>query len=135
MNHSKDGYHFNSTYWQQKKLLLPPLSPELLEIAFGRVLGDATIRKVSRHAVIKFEQGYRQKEFVESLFQTFHTYTFMEQPGIRLELSKAFGFVPFPFHVLQSSLNHSIPFSLESIGKEFMRKLCTTSSIRVLGTM
>ena len=101
MNHSKDGYHFNSTYWQQKKLLLPPLSPELLEIAFGIVLGDATIRKVSRHAVIKFEQGYRQKEFVESLFQTFHTYTFMEQPGIRFDHStgalKSFWFRTFSF--------------------------------------
>lgn len=65
------------------------------------VLGDATMRKVSRHAVMKFEQGYRQKEFVDSLFHTFRMYTFMEQPGIRYHPStgalKSFWFRTFSF--------------------------------------
>lgn len=33
------------------------------------------------------EKGYKQKVFVDHLFQMFHSYCFMEKPGIRFETS------------------------------------------------
>jgi hypothetical protein len=53
------------------------------EIAIGMILGDASIYKVSREAHIKFEQGYKQKEFIEHLFSAFSLYCFMDKPSTR----------------------------------------------------
>ena len=51
------------------------------------ILGDASMYKGSREAYIKFEQGHKQKIFLDNLFSIFKTYTFMEKPGKRLYLS------------------------------------------------
>jgi hypothetical protein len=42
--------------------------------------------KVSKEALIKFEQGYKQEEFLRHLFDIFKLYCFMEEPGIRITL-------------------------------------------------
>ena len=54
----KNGYHFNSSYWQNYKKTLPLLPQYCFDIAIGMILGDASIYKVSNKAYIKFEQGY-----------------------------------------------------------------------------
>jgi hypothetical protein len=50
------------------------------------ILGDACMYKVSKHALIKFEQGYLQENFLFHLFDLFKLYCFMNTPGKRLEL-------------------------------------------------
>ena len=82
----RDGYHLNSKYWQDIKNNRPDLSPKLWNIAIGMLLGDATIYKVSKNALIKFEQGYQQESFVYHLFDLFKDYTFMLEPGKRIDL-------------------------------------------------
>lgn len=84
-NH-KDGYHLNSKYWQDWKKKLPPIAPELREIAIGMILSDACMYKKSNHSLIKFEQGYAQEEFLNHLFDLFKPYCFMVEPGKRIEL-------------------------------------------------
>ena len=64
IKNSKDGHYFNSKYWQDWKKSLPLLPSELEEVAIGMVLSDACMYKVSNHALIKFEQGYKQEEFL-----------------------------------------------------------------------
>lgn len=80
-------YHLNSKYWQDYKKSLPQLPKEIFDIAVGMILGDATMYKVSREAYIKFEQGYKQKDFLDTLFTIFSRYTFMKEPGKRSRLS------------------------------------------------
>jgi len=58
----------NSKYWQEWKKKLPALPSTLMEVAVGMVLSDACMYKVSTHALIKFEQGYLQEEFLLHLF-------------------------------------------------------------------
>lgn len=88
INNSRNGYHFNSKYWQKYKQSLPALPQHLFEVAVGMMLGDASIYKVSREAYIKFEQGHKQDAFARHLFEIFKTYCFMEQPGIRIKAGK-----------------------------------------------
>lgn len=83
---TKDGYPLTSKYWQDWKKTLPLLPLNLKEIAIGMILGDACMYKVSREAIIKFEQGYKQEEFIFHLFDLFKLYCFMEEPGTRLTL-------------------------------------------------
>jgi len=83
----RDGYHLNSKYWQEWKKKLPALPSELVEVAVGMVLSDACMYKVSTHALIKFEQGYLQEEFLLHLFEIFKSYCFMEAPGRRVDLN------------------------------------------------
>ena len=47
INNYKNGYHLNSKYWQNYKKTLPLLPKHCFEIAFGMILGDASIYKVS----------------------------------------------------------------------------------------
>jgi LAGLIDADG DNA endonuclease family len=82
----RDGYHLNSKYWQEWKKILPALSSELTEIAIGMILSDACMYKKSNHALIKFEQGYIQEEFLIHLFSLFKSYCFMVEPGKRIDL-------------------------------------------------
>lgn len=82
---SRDGYHLNHKHWQLYKQQTPSMDGVLLQCALGMVLGDATISKRYREAHIKFEQGYKQKDFLHHLFQLFKRYCFMEHPGVRLE--------------------------------------------------
>ena len=52
IKNTRDGYHLNSKFWQE--------SPsDLREIAIGMILSDACMYKISKDALIKFEQGYR----------------------------------------------------------------------------
>jgi hypothetical protein len=82
----KHGFHYNSKYWQNYKHSLPSLPPSSFEIAVGMLLGDACMYKVSKQAYIKFEQGSKQKLFLNHLFCIFKVYTFMEKPSTRLHL-------------------------------------------------
>jgi len=84
-NH-KDGYHLNSKHWQEWKMNLPPLPLELREILIVMILSDACMYKKSNHALIKFEQGYLQEEFLLHLFSIFKLYCFMIEPGKRFNL-------------------------------------------------
>ena len=79
----KNGYHLNSSYWQNYKKTLPLLPQHCFDIAIGMILGDASIYKVSNQAYIKFEQGYKQQAFLENLFDNLKTYCFMDKPGKR----------------------------------------------------
>lgn len=87
INNMRDGHHLSSRYWQQYKNSLPMLPQHLHNVAVGMVLGDAGMFKVSKHAGIKFEQGYAQQAFLHHLFDLFSTYCFMLKPGVRLELT------------------------------------------------
>jgi hypothetical protein len=49
------------------------------------LLGDATMYKVSKNALIKFEQGYQQESFIKHLFNLYKDYTFMLEPGKRID--------------------------------------------------
>lgn len=51
------------------------------------VLGDAHVCKISKQAYVKFEQGYKQKDFLNYLFTIFKKYVFMKKPGIRIHLN------------------------------------------------
>lgn len=101
----RDGYHLNSKYWQEWKKKLPALPSELKEIAIGMILSDACMYKKSNHALIKFEQGYIQEEFLIHLFSLFKSYCFMVEPGKRIDLYgerkgliKSFWFKTFSFY-------------------------------------
>jgi LAGLIDADG DNA endonuclease family len=65
---------------------LPSLPTDLIEIAIGMILSDACMYKVSKEAIIKFEQGYLQEEFIFHLFNLFKLYCFMTEPGKRITL-------------------------------------------------
>ncbi|WP_460918637.1 LAGLIDADG endonuclease, partial [Pseudoxanthomonas sangjuensis] len=65
---------------------LPMMSNFLFQVALGMVLGDATMYRVSREAIIKFEQGAIQKDFLFHVFKLFSEYCFMLVPGTRLHL-------------------------------------------------
>lgn len=86
INNYKNGFNLNSKHWQDYKKELPFLPSHLFEIPVGMILSDATMYKVSREGLIKFEQGFKQKEFLYSLFEEFKIYSFMEKPGTRLFL-------------------------------------------------
>lgn len=102
INNRRDGYHFNSLYWQTWKLKQPALNSKLFEIAVAMVLSDATMAKTSTQALIKFEQGYKQENFLYHLFYLFKGYSFMDNPGSRVTkdgprkgLTKSFWFKTF----------------------------------------
>jgi len=84
INNIRDGFHLNSKHWQDWKKNLPVLPSDLTEIAIAMVLSDASMYKVSREALIKFEQGYQQLDFVQHLFEKFKGYCFMQKPGFRM---------------------------------------------------
>ena len=73
---ARNGHHFNSKYWQSH-------NPKLFQLILGMVLSDATMYRVSHEALVKFEQGADQKEFLFHLFQESKEYCFMTEPGIR----------------------------------------------------
>lgn len=52
----------------------------------GMLLGDASLSKRAVSAHVKFEQGYKQKEFVFHLFSLFQQYCFAEKVSERLFL-------------------------------------------------
>src|SRR5258705_751119 len=86
IRNTRDGYHLNSKYWQEHKQKLPYLPNELYQVLVGMILSDACMYKISNHALIKFEQGYIQEEFLFHLFFLFKDYCFMIEPGKRQQL-------------------------------------------------
>ena len=66
-----------------KKLRQAQLSQKLIDISIGMILGDASIQKTGKEAFIKFEQGYKQKEFVDHLFLFYKDFCFTNQVKIR----------------------------------------------------
>ena len=85
-NNYKNGYHLNSTYWQNYKKQFKTLPSKLFNIAIGCMLGDACMYRISKHSKIKFEQGYKHKEYIHHLFNLFSNYTFQDNLYIRYEL-------------------------------------------------
>ena len=83
ITNSRNGYHFNSKYWQDWKKNIPMINSKLFQLILGMVLSDATMYRVSREALVKFEQGGRSPEFLFHLFQECKEYCFMTEPGIR----------------------------------------------------
>lgn len=86
IKNSREGTHLNRKYWQLYKKKIPPLPPALFQCAVGMALGDATHSKSHVSTHLKFEQGYKEKSFLDHLYSLFKGYCFMEQPGTRLEL-------------------------------------------------
>lgn len=64
---TREGYHYNTLYWKNHFKALPTLNPDLLQVLVGMVLGDATLRQQGESVHVKFEQGHKQKEFVDHL--------------------------------------------------------------------
>ena len=87
INNIKNNYHLNSKYWQDYKKRLPFLPQPLFDVPIGMILGDVSMYKVSREAYMKFEQGYKQKLFIDHFFTIFGKYVFMEKPGKRFNFS------------------------------------------------
>lgn len=58
------------------------LPNNLLEIAVGLLLGDATLyRTKTEGAYMKFEQSYLNKEYVEFVLTIFEAWTFLNFPA------------------------------------------------------
>lgn len=98
----RDGYHQNSTHWQNIRKSLPALPSNLIEIAIAMVLSDAGLAWTSKDAHMKIEQGYLQKDFVYHLFDLFKDYCFAVSPqayfakhGPRVGLVKSYWFKTF----------------------------------------
>lgn len=98
----RDGHHHNSVYWQKVRLNLPALSQVLKEVTIAMVLSDAGMEWRGRDALIKFEQGYRQKNFVYHLFDLYKEYCFstevreyVAKSGARKGLVKSYYFKTF----------------------------------------
>lgn len=85
IKNQREGHHFNSKYWQTYKSTVSPLPNTCFDIAVGMILGDACMYHISREAYIKFEQGWKQKEFISHLFDVFGDYCFMAEPKKRFE--------------------------------------------------
>ena len=100
IKNTRDGFHFNSPYWQNFKKTLPKLPQDCFDSAVGMILDDARMYYVSREALIKFQQGVKQKEFLFHLFDLFSNSCFMTEPGIRFEKEggvKSYWFKTFSF--------------------------------------
>lgn len=98
----RDGYHFNSSHWKAIRLALPMLPAHLFEIAVAMTLSDAGIVRTSIDAHMKFEQGYKQMDFIFDLFDHFKDYCFAVSPqtyiaasGVRAGLIKSYTFKTF----------------------------------------
>lgn len=110
MKNYKEGYYLNPKYDQdfffKKKREVSDLSPELYQILFGMILGNASVYLKGKNALIKFEQSYKNRIFLEHLFNLFKDYVHMEEPGIRLNddntIIKGFWFKTFPFYSFTS---------------------------------
>jgi len=76
----RDGFHHNSSYWQNIRKGLPVLSPFLREVAIAMVLSDAGLAWTGIDAHMKIEQGYKQYDFVVHLFDLFKEYCFAIAP-------------------------------------------------------
>ena len=82
----RDGHHYNSSYWKEYKRRLDNIPEYLYEIYVGCMLGDATMRVKGNKCSIKFEQGYKNVDYLYHLFDISRRYVFSEKPGARYEL-------------------------------------------------
>lgn len=62
---------------------------KLFQLILGMVLSDATMFRINHDALVKFEQGADQKEFLFHLFPECKEYCFMTEPGIRKHIHGA----------------------------------------------
>lgn len=62
---------------------MPMINSTLFQLILGMVLSDASIYRISRQALVKFEQGVDQKAFLFHLFDMCSEYCFMLEPGVR----------------------------------------------------
>ena len=83
MKNNKNGYHLNSKYWQNYKKTINHLPMLLFDIAIGCMLGDACMYKIGKNSKIKFEQGYKHKEYLYHLFDLFKDFTLRDKPYTR----------------------------------------------------
>lgn len=102
LNNMRNGHHHNSMYWQKVRFNLPALSRVLKEVTIAMVLSDAGMEWRGRDALIKFEQGHRQKDFVYHLFDLYKEYCFstevrqyLVKSGPRKGLIKSYYFKTF----------------------------------------
>jgi hypothetical protein len=67
---------------QFQKDLRGPLTSLQQQVLFGMMLGDATMYESRTHqsAFVKIEQGWKQRAFVDHLFEVFQTHTRMAAP-------------------------------------------------------
>jgi hypothetical protein len=86
-NSFKDGFHLNSSFWQNYKKTIGNLPSRLFDIAIGCILGDASLYRVSKDSKIKFEQGYIHKEYLFHLFDLFKSFSFHDEPYTRYEIN------------------------------------------------
>lgn len=86
MKNRREGHHHNSIYWKEYKSKLYKISDVLLEVYVGCMLGDATLRVKGNKCSMKFEQGYKNRDYLYHLFEISRRYVFSEGPGKRLEL-------------------------------------------------
>lgn len=98
----RDGFHHNSKYWQDIRIALPMLPAHLFELAIAMTLSDAGIARTSIDAHMKFDNGYKQKDFIYALFEHFKVYCFAVSPqtyiaasGVRKGLIKSYTFKTF----------------------------------------
>src|SRR5919206_5143697 len=143
IRNTRDGFHLNSKYWQDHKKKLPPLPFRLNQIAVGMILSDACMYKISNHALIKFEQGYLQEEFLFHLFSLFKEYCFMIEPGKRIQLSgnrkgliKSFWFKTFShiyFDSLWNLFYSSSPSDSNHINKKKINKGLISNHLTEIG--
>ena len=73
-------------YWKEYKSKLDNISNDLYEIYVGCMLGDATLRVRGDKSSIKFEQGYKNRDYLYHLFDISKKYVFSEEPMKRYEI-------------------------------------------------
>lgn len=78
----RDGYHVNSRYWKNYKKSLPNEQPkDLFAICIGSIQGDSTLYALKKEGCkVKFEQGYKHKDYVYELWNLFQKWTFYTEP-------------------------------------------------------
>jgi len=59
ITNTRDGFHLNSKHWQEWKKNLPMINAKLFQLILGMVLSDASMYRISREALVKFERSKR----------------------------------------------------------------------------
>lgn len=87
LSHAQFHYKPSQSLTREQRLYkesLRGLTPIQTEIAYGMLLGDASIRihPNCRYPAIKFDQNLRQAAFVEDLFKVFRDWTWYREPSL-----------------------------------------------------
>ena len=86
MKNRREGHHHNSRYWKEYKSKLYNMTDMIFEVYVGCMLGDATLRVKGNKCSIKFQQGYKNRDYLYHLFDISRKYVFSKEPGKRMEL-------------------------------------------------